>query len=224
MESTLWSIVLAAADPAHPDRRPALEQLILTYWRPVYAMFRGSGVRVDDAGDLTQEFFARLLERETLASVDPARGRFRAFLKIAARNFLVNEWERRGAIKRGGGVRTLSLDFDEAERLLEPAARGDPFDRQWALDILQESIQQLESEFRGPLFEAVRCAFALDGARSPTHARIAQQLSIGEQDVANFLFRARRRLREILRERVRPSVAVESDIDDEVRDLFAALS
>lgn len=226
MPSTLWSTILAAADPAHPDRRAALERLAHAYWRPVYAMVRGMGAKPDDAADLTQEFFARLLEKKKLAAVDPARGRFRAFLKTAVRNFLANEWERRGALKRGGAVRTLSLDVEEAERLLEPAVHDDPargFDRQWAMELLQAAIQQLEAEMRGPLFDAVRGAFSLTDPELPTHARIAASLHVSEQDVANFLFRARRRLRDILRERVLDSVEDAADVDDEIRDLFDSM-
>lgn len=224
--TTLWSAVLAAADPAHPDRRAALERLAQAYWRPVYAMVRGMGAKPDEAGDLTQEFFTRLMEKETLAVVDPARGRFRAFLKTAVRNFLANEWERRTAIKRGGAVRTLSLDVEEGERLLEPAVYDDPgrgFDRQWAIELLQAAIQRLERELSGPLFDAVRSAFSLAAPEPPTHARIAADLKISEQDVANFLFRARRRLRDILRERVLESVESADQVDDEIRDLFDSL-
>lgn len=230
-ESTLWSRVLTAADRASPDRRDALDFLIRAYWRPVYSLFRGMGVTTSEAPDLTQEFFSRLLEGDALAAADPARGRFRGFLRATAKHFLLNEWSKQGALKRGGGAAHYSLDFDGAERLLEPGVDASPeraFDRQWALDLLQDCVQELESELTSTgsaaLFRAMRSAFALDGASpAPTHARIAEELSIAEQDVTNFLFRARRRLREILRERVRASVTSESDVDDEIRDLFAAL-
>lgn len=230
--TTLWSRVLTAADAASPDRREALEFLVTTYWRPVYHLFRKLGAKEDEAPDLTQEFFGRLMEGDVLRSANPERGRFRAYLRTSAKNFLINEWERRGAAKRGGGARHLSLDFEGAERLLEPGVDASPeraFDRQWALDLLQGCIELLERECResgqAALFQAVRSAFALDGTpHAPTQARIADELSISEQDVANFLFRARRRLREILRDKVRASVATEGEVDDEIRGLFAALS
>lgn len=217
--TTLWATVLSAA----AGRGEALQDLISAHWRPVYLLYRGMGVKTDEAGDLTQAFFASVLEKGTLAAADPERGRFRSFLKTAARNFLLDEWERARAQKRGGGARPL--DFAEAEKFVE--AVDDPakaFDRQWAVELLQSCVSRLESELGGPLFEAVRRAFALDGPpETPTHARIASELSIPEQDVANFLFRARRRLREILRERVRASVLSESEVDGEIRDLFEAL-
>lgn len=230
-DTTLWSRVLTAADAASPDRREALDFLIRAYWRPVYSLFRGMGVNSSDAPDLTQEFFSRLLEGGALRAADPARGRFRSFLRATARNFLLNEWEKRGALKRGGGAAHLSLDFEGAERLLEPGVDASPeraFDRQWALDLLQDCVQQLERELSsagtGALFRAMRSAFALDGAATaPTHARIAEELSLQERDVTNFLFKARRRLREVLRDRVRASVESEADVDEEIRDLFSAL-
>jgi RNA polymerase sigma-70 factor (ECF subfamily) len=222
--TTLWSRVLAAADPAHPERREALEFLAVTYWRPVYHLFRRLGARADEAPDLTQEFFARLIDGPVLAAADPDRGRFRAYLRTAARNFLLHEWEKKSALKRGGGVRRF--DFDVAERVFVPRADPDrDFDRQWAIDLLQACLVQLESELRGPLFDALRTAFSLDGApQVPTHARIAAGLGVAEPEVTKFLFNARRRLREILRERVRASVASEADVDAEIRDLFSALS
>jgi RNA polymerase sigma-70 factor (ECF subfamily) len=151
------------------------------------------------------------------------------FLRVTARNFLSHEWERRAAQKRGGGRR--ALDFAGAEGMLAPELDESPdraFDRQWALELLQACIEQLRAELssagQAALFRAVQGAFSLDGPPDPpTQARVAAELSIAEQDVANFLFRARRRLREILREHVRAVVDSDADVDDEIRDLFAAL-
>jgi RNA polymerase sigma-70 factor (ECF subfamily) len=225
-------MILAAADRQAQDHREALERLVSTYWRSVYALYRGMGLGADAAADMTQEFFARIMETDWLSRVDPERGRFRTYLRTCARNFLADQRDRAAAAKRGGGVRHYSIDFDEAERMLEPAGGEPPeraFDRSWALDLLQSAIQQLEGEMRArgqdALFRAVRSAFALDGPpEAPTHARIARELGVSESDVAQFLYRARRRLREIIRERVRATVETESQVDDEIRALFDALA
>src|SRR5436309_9879410 len=145
--TTQWSVVLRAAQPDDSAARSALEMLCRRYWFPLYAFARRWAPDVHEAQDLTQEFFLRLLERNSLATASPSRGRFRSFLLASLKNFLANEWDRATAQKRGGRRETLSLDWDSGESRLsfEPTHNVTPereFERQWALTLLDVVIQR----------------------------------------------------------------------------------
>ena len=147
--TTQWSLVLRAAQPNDPAARTAMEALCRRYWFPLYAFARRRVAEVHEAQDLTQEFFLRLLEKNSLTTASPERGRFRSFLLTSLKNFLANEWDRAIAQKRGGGRERLSLDWDvgESRLSLEPAHSDTPereFERQWALTLLDVVIQRLQ--------------------------------------------------------------------------------
>ena len=151
--TTHWSVVLRAGGSDTTRARAALEQLCRNYWQPLYAYVRRSGHSREEAEDLTQEFFARLLAQNSVARADPARGRFRSFLLTSLKHFLANEWDKARAQKRGGGAQLLRLEFDTAEtRCGSVVAPGDTpdraFDRQWALALLEVVLGRLRQEYR----------------------------------------------------------------------------
>ena len=226
--STRWSLVLLARDGADA----ALETLCRTYWYPVYAYVRRQTGAADQAEDLTQGFFTRLLEKDFLGAVDRDKGRFRAFLLACCKHFLANERDRARAQKRGGGLRVLSLDFAAAaERYrLEPVDSLAPdklFDRRWALTLLDSVLDQLGREFhdagKGPLFERLKPALvgATDALSS---ARIGAELGMTESAVKKAAQRLRHRYRDILREQIAATVDGPDEVEDEIRSLFAVLS
>jgi RNA polymerase sigma-70 factor (ECF subfamily) len=229
--TTHWSLVLAAtADEASQTRaRAALEELCRAYWYPLYAFVRYRGHSSDDAQDLTQAFFTRIIETGGFASANPERGRFRSYLLGAMKHFLANEWHRARAQKRGGGVTILELDAfgPESRHALEPARTPDldaGFDRDWALQSVARAMEQLQAESvatgKGALFEALKGSLTGDEpARSETAARLG--MTAGAVKVA--VHRLRRRYRELLRAEVAETVSDPSDVDDEMRHLVAAL-
>ncbi|HET6882143.1 MAG TPA: sigma factor [Pirellulales bacterium] len=230
--TTRWSIVLAAQDRESPDSRKALASLCLTYWYPVYAFVRRRGHAAHDAQDLTQEFFATLLEKSYLRSVDRERGRFRTFLLTAVSRFLSNQRERSRASKRGGGNQPLSLDFATGESRYrhEPADAWTPerlFDRRWAFTLLDTVLARLEDEYRrqekGPLFERLQDYITGDGGGS-AYAETAAALDMTEGAVKVAVHRLRRRYRETLREEIAATVESPDEIDDELKRLFDAIA
>lgn len=229
--TTRWSLVAAAADPADPTTRDALAALCAAYWYPVYGYVRRRGHDHHAAQDLTQAFFARLLEKNDLAAADQTRGRFRAFLLAACRHFLLNQHDRESAKKRGGGRHRLALDFADADGRFgrEPAAPDDSperaFDRQWALGLLDRAVTELRREYvesgRAKLFDALKDV--LLGGVEVGYAELATQLGMTEGAVKVAVHRLRQRYRDRLRAAIADTVADPAQVDDEVRDLFAAL-
>ncbi len=229
--TTHWSLVVAAKpDAASQTRaRKALEKLCNAYWYPLYAFVRNRGYSSSDAQDLTQSFFARIIETGGFASADPERGRFRSYLLGAMKHFLANEWHRAQAQKRGGGVTFLELDAldPEARYALEPAQPTDPdagFDREWAQESIARAMEELraESEARGKgeLFEALQGSLTGD---EPARSETAARLGLTEGAVKVAVHRLRQRYRELLRAEIAETVTDPSDIDDEMRYLVAAL-
>ena len=228
--TTHWSVVLKAGRADTPNSAAALEQLCRNYWYPLYAYVRRVGHSPEDAQDLVQEFFARLLERNTIGRATPERGRFRSFLLAVLKNFLANEWDKQRAKKRGGEVRIISLQFDTAETRLAPAHRDSPdkaFDRQWALSLLDVVLRRLRQEYaaarREELFLALKDT--LSGARSEIPYReLAARLDMSEGAVKVAAHRLRQRYRELLREEIANTLSNPNEIEGELRDLFQALS
>ena len=230
--ATHWSLVLKAGKNDTTRAQAALSSLCQTYWFPLYAHARRRGHHPHDAQDLTQEFFARLLERQALALADPARGRFRSFLLAAMNNFLATEWEKARAQKRGTGRPMVSLDFSAAEERfdLEPADHATPdkaFDKQWALALLDEVLKKLETEYeregKQALFAALRPA--LTGAReSQPYAELSARLGMSQGAVKVAVHRLRQRYRDLVRQEIAHTVASPGEIDSEMRHLFAALA
>lgn len=229
--TTRWSIVLAAGRDSSPEAKTALATLCETYWFPLYAFVRRQGYDAQDAQDLTQGFFTRLLEKKDLRDVQRERGKFRSFLLASMKHFLMNEWDRTQAQKRGGGQRMLSVDFDEAEsRLrLEPSHEQTPeviFEKQWALTLLDRVRAVLREEFvtahKAEQFD--RLHVYLTGEKSAvTYAEVAEELRISEAAVKMAVSRLRRRFHDRLRKEIAQTVATEDEVDDEIRALIDAL-
>jgi RNA polymerase sigma factor (sigma-70 family) len=232
--TTRWSVVLHAgrAGSKSSSARDALARLCRTYWFPLYAHVRRRCFSAHDAEDLTQEFFARLLARQSIAEADPARGRFRAFILTALNHFLADEWDRARAEKRGGTRERLSLDMADAEdrfaQLADPAASPDQtFDREWALAVLRSVLAQLESEYsaagKGDVFAALKST--LTGVReSQPYAELAAQLGRNENAVKVAVHRLRQRYRALLQAEIADTVASDDDANAEMRVLLQALA
>lgn len=227
--TTRWSLVVAATGGS--GSADALEELCRLYWFPIYAVVRRSGKSSEDAKDLTQGFFAMLLERRTLDLADDSRGRFRSFLLTALKRFLINEWRREQAFKRGGGREPVPLDADLAERLY---AREDEqgrtpdelFDRRWALAMLDAAMGGLEAEYRGAgrTDEFARMMPTLTAGRGETdYAELARASGSTEGAVRVAVHRLRKRFRILIREEVARTVIREEDVDEEMAALMAAL-
>jgi RNA polymerase sigma-70 factor (ECF subfamily) len=230
--STRWSIVLAAAGGSSPDSREALERLCRSYWYPLYAYARRRVQDVQEAEDLIQEFFARLLDKNLIAVADPERGRFRSFLLASLRNFHADAWDKTRTQKRGGDRSILSLDFETAEtqyNRLEPADEQTPehsYDRQWAITLLDHVMERLHDEFAraGKLTQFNQLAGFL-GGRDPdrSYAMAARELGISEGAAMVAAHRLRRRFRDLLRAEIAQTVTNSDEIDAEISSLFASL-
>ena len=226
--ATHWSVVIAAGGDSS-RARSALEKLCATYWYPLYAFVRRRGHSAHDAQDLTQGFFARLLEKNDLASVDRARGRFRSFLLAALDHFLINEWHRARTQKRGGATVLFSFDALDAEsRLRHEPATDSPeqiYDRRWAMTLLDQVMARLRTEMAGAgklaHFEALK--FCLTGERT-AYAEVGARLAMSEGAVKVAVHRLRERYRALLRAEIAETVATPEEIEDELRALLAALS
>jgi RNA polymerase sigma-70 factor (ECF subfamily) len=230
--TTHWSVVMAAAEPESPHSTEALEKLCHGYWHPLYLYVRRRGYTLDDAKDLTQEFFARLLERNYLKSVDRGKGRFRSFLLGAINHFLANEWDKAKTLKRGGRVHFVSLDEEapQGEEWLESIAdlsAEKVFARRWALEVLDQAFRRLREECRqsnkGELFDQLK-AFLTTEATGDEYAALAVRLGWTSGSVAVAVHRLRQRYRQLLREEVAQTVAGPEEVDDELRQVLSALS
>lgn len=230
--TTRWTIVLAARRRDTPQAEVALEELCRTYWYPLYAFARRRGNSREDAEDLTQAFFARLLEKNYLEAIDSEKGKFRAFLLVALKRFLANEWDRAHRQKRGGGELALSLDWQDADARyqVDPADNLSPdklYDRAWAVTILERVITRLRSEQdaegKKKTFDVLKefLAAAKSDVRSQ-EAAAALGLSDGAVRVA--IHRLRRRYRELLREEIAQTLADPAQADEEMKALVSALT
>jgi RNA polymerase sigma-70 factor (ECF subfamily) len=230
--TTHWSVVLTARDADAPQQLEALEILCRAYWYPLYSYIRRQGYSPVEVQDLTQEFFARLLEKDFLRLVDPARGRFRSFLIMALDRFLAKEWRRGQRQKRGGGQVLVSLDMEDGERryAAETADERTPdkiFELRWALQVLDRALDQLRRESSAPakraMFDRVQGLLAGDGADAPYETLAAEVgLSVNAFKVA--VHRMRQRYRELVRAEVLQTVSRPEEVDDEIRHLLAALT
>ena len=230
--TTRWTVVLAAGRKGAPQADAALEELCRTYWYPLYAYARRHGHSREDAEDLTQAFFARLLEKNYLEGIGSERGKFRAFLLTAVKHFLANEWDRERSQKRGGGVRPLSLDWRGADTRyqIHPADNLSPdklYDRTWALTMLERVITRLRDECRAEgkarLYEELK-GFLTAGRSDVPCAQAAAALELSEGAVRVAIHRLRRRYRELLREEVAQTLADPAQAGEEMQALFSALT
>ena len=232
--STQWSLVLAAAERSTPESENALGALCAAYWPPLYAYIRRRGYEISEAQDLTQAFFARLLEKNYLGDANREKGKFRSFLLASLNHFLANEWDRKQAQKRGGGVTIIPLEMDSAEGyyrtdradLLTPEKL---FERRWALTVIDLALKRLEEEFtdtgRARLFNCVK-SFLIGADGEITYRQIGAELGMSEGAVKAAVHRLRRRFRELMRAEIAQTIMRPDQpdaIDAELRSLLAAL-
>jgi len=230
--TTHWSVVLSARKKDSPQSAAALETLCRTYWYPLYAYVRRQGQSPPDAQDLTQEFFARLLQKDYLKAAAREKGRFRTFLIVALKRFLANEWDRLRAQKRGGGQQILSLDTEIAEERyrvepVEGATADKIYERRWALTLLDQTMNRLREEFTaaGKASDFKHLKACLTAERGDiSYAEIAAGLGQTEGSVRVMVHRLRKRFREIFREEIAHTVSSAEDIEEEVRYLMGVLA
>jgi RNA polymerase sigma-70 factor (ECF subfamily) len=228
--ATRWTLVIAAGGPNRKDTRSALVSLCESYWYPLYSYLRRRGYPADDAQDLTQEFFVRVLEGRYLDRADPEKGRFRSFILTSLKFFVADEGDRQRAQKRGGGA-VLPLDFDSGEDRYqrEPAHDETPeriFERRWALAVLDRVMDKLRTEFlhhgRPEHFERLKI-FLLGQSGAP-YAALAQEMKTSEGALKVAIHRLRKRYRELFRQEIADTVADPADVESELQFLAAVLT
>jgi len=228
--TTHWSVVLAAGKEDSPAAEAALERLCRTYWYPLYVFVRRKGQSPHDAQDLTQEFFARFLEKRFVSLADQSRGKFRTFLLRSLEHFLINEWTKARAAKRGGVTKTISWDEQEAEQrylleLVDGTAPDKAYEKRWAMSLLEQVMERLREEFkseRTDLFEALKTT-VWGEATDASYQQIGAKLGMGEGAVKVAAHRMRHRYRDLLRAEVGHTVATSDEVDEELRYLAAVL-
>ncbi len=230
--TTRWTVVLAAGTGSTPQSAQALEELCRTYWYPLYAYVRRHGRSHEDAQDLTQAFFAKLLEKNFLEDLRSDKGKFRAFLLAALKHFLANEWDRANRLKRGAGLPLLSLDWETAEHRydLNPADHLSPdklYDRAWAVTLLERVLGRLREEQTSggatKLFQTCE-RFLMLGKGAIPYATAAAELQMTEGAVRVAVLRLRRRYRELLRHEIAQTLSEHTQVEEEMRSLFSAFA
>ena len=230
--TTHWSLVGAArpGEASQTRAREALEELCRAYWYPLYAFVRSRGYSAVDAQDLTQAFFARIIETDGFAAADRERGRFRSYLLGAMKHFLANQWHRAQTQKRGGQVRFIEFDaLDPEARYAGASQQSDNpehlFDREWALQTVAGALQELRDEMtkagKSEQFEALKGS--LTGEEQMSREQIAARLNMSASAVKVAVHRLRQRYRMLLRAAIAETVSNEADLDDEMRYLLAVL-
>ncbi len=230
--TTHWSVVLSAGDDASPGAKDALEKLCEAYWYPLYAYVRRQGRSPEDAQDLTQAFFASLLQKNTLRHAQRERGRFRSFLLTSLQNFLIHEWEKANAAKRGGGSSPLPWDQMSAEAQYKLEATADPspdkaFERRWAMTLFQQALTRLHAEFtaagKAETFNELK-GFLSEAADESGYAGASARLKMAPGAAAVAVHRLRKRYGELVREEIANTVTSPSEIEDEMRHLIELMS
>jgi DNA-directed RNA polymerase specialized sigma24 family protein len=228
--TTHWSVVLEAQGPS-PAAEVAIEKLCRTYWRPIYGFLRRQGVRPEEAKDLTQGFFALLLERRDLNAVRQEKGRLRSYLLTSLKHFQANERDRARAIKRGEGQQLIPLEeLRERERVgfepADPLTADQIYEHRWALSLLDQVLSRLGEEYRAAgnaqLFDRLQKSLTDDPDR-PSTADTAREFGMTESALRQASYRMRQRYRQLLREEIANTVMAPGDIDDELRHLIAVL-
>jgi RNA polymerase sigma-70 factor (ECF subfamily) len=230
--TTHWSVVLAARDSQCPSAAEAMDRLCRIYWPPIYSFIRRRGFGPHDAQDLTQEFFARLLEKKYLNAADAAKGKFRTLILTAVNRFLINERERATAQKRGGGATHLSIDAESEENRysIDLGAAATPesvFERRWAEAVLDTVLNRLRQEMEvakeQARFEILK-PFLASETQVPSGAEIASRLGVSESAAYSAVHRLRQRYRELLREEIAQTVGSPDEVQEELRYLIRVLS
>jgi len=228
--TTNWSVVLEAQGQS-PAAQEALEKICRTYWRPVYSFIRREGTGPDEAEDLTQSFFALLLERRNFDAVRKEKGRLRSYLLTSLKHFLVSEHRRAVTLKRGKGQQPVPLDeLSGAERSdMEPADHLTAeriYERRWALTLMEQVLRRLKDEYctagNAVLFDSLKQLLP-DEPGAPSRTEIASQLGITDNALRQALHRFRQRYQLLLREEISNTVAIASDVEDELRHLITVL-
>jgi RNA polymerase sigma-70 factor (ECF subfamily) len=228
--TTHWSVVLEAQGES-PAAHEALEKLCRMYWRPIYSFVRRQGIRPEEAQDITQGFFAQLLERRSLGAVRKEKGRLRSYLLGALKYFLADEQRRSMAIKRGKGQRLIPLEELGADKRVEmepadPVTAEMIYERRWALTVLEHVLSRLKDEYRtagnATLFDSLKQLLP-DEPGAPSQAETAAQLGMTENALRQAFYRFRQRYQSLLREEIAHTVATTGDIEDELRHLIAVL-
>jgi RNA polymerase sigma factor (sigma-70 family) len=229
--TTHWSVVLSAGGGDSTRAGDCLAKLCQTYWYPLYAYVRQRGHSPHDAQDFTQGFFAHLLQKNGLARITRDKGKFRSFLLTALNHFLVDEWKRAKALKRGAlKIIPLEAECAETRYRLEPvetATAESIFEQNWALALLEEVFQQLRREYesagKGNFFDQLK--FCLTGERSAVpYAELSARLKLSESALKVTVHRLRQRYRELLRAEVANTVSCPEEVEEELRHLFRALA
>jgi len=228
--TTRWTLVLAAGDPHRKEARSALVYLCENYWYPLYAYLRRRGYSADEAQDLTQEFFVRVLEGRYLDRADPEKGRFRSFILTSLKFFVADEGDRQRARKRGGGT-IVPLEFSSGEERYqrEPVHDETPeriFERRWALSVLDRVVERLRNEFvhHGHLEHFERLKVFLLGQSDAPYAALAREMNTSEGALKVAIHRLRKRYRELFRQEIADTVADPAEVESELRFLAAVLS
>ncbi len=210
-QPTVWTQILRARDGSETTAVAALGHLVDLYWKPVYFHIRRQGYNIEDAKDLTQQFFARIMEPNALKNVDPAKGKFRTFLLASVRHFLCDEYDKRNALKR-----TPTLDFEEAQPQYQ---EGSTFERDWATIVLDRAFAKLREQ-------TPREARVLEAQRTgkTSYRELAEELGATEANIKVMAHRAKKRLRAIILQDLRETVSTEKDAEEELNALFRAFS
>jgi RNA polymerase sigma factor (sigma-70 family) len=230
--STHWSVVVRASQQGSAAAEEALSELCRTYWYPLYGFIRRQGHAPPEAEDLTQQFFALLLEKNYVAEAKQEKGRFRSFLLTVLKRFLANEWDRQHAQKRGGFQTVVEIDRAMAEarlnaELVHSLTPDVLFERQWATALLERVMGRLEEEYvgsgRAKLFQHLRGCLAKGDSARP-YREIAAELGLSETAIKTCVHRLRGRYQDLLREEIGNTVSSPSEVEEELRHLFAAFS
>jgi RNA polymerase sigma factor (sigma-70 family) len=235
--STHWSVIVAAGrSQADPEvAQAALAELCQTYWSPLYSFVRSRGYSVHDAQDLTQSFFAYLIERKIYQRVDRQKGRFRSFLLASLKNFLADVSDRERTLKRGGGQNLLPLHEEqirEAESVFQNHRTASTeeliFDRSWAEALVSTGLERLSADYRSEakekLFNELRIFLAGCAGPPPAYSDLADRLGMTESTLRSHVTRLRARYREVLRAEVRQTVDTEAEVDEELHELLRVLT
>jgi RNA polymerase sigma-70 factor (ECF subfamily) len=229
--TTHWSVVLSAKEASTPEGAAALERLCCTYWYPLYAYVRRRGFSDHDAQDLTQGFFAQLLDRKSIQGVTKDKGRFRSFLLVSINYYIADQRDGATAQKRGGGRQVLSFDAQEAETryCMEPVDTRTPetiFEHRWAMTLLDQVLARLNEEFaqagKSHLFKALQ-PFLVEGAKETTYAEAGREIGMSEEAFKKAVQRMRRRYQQLIHEEIAHTVARPEEVEEELRNLCAVL-
>ena len=229
--TTTWTLVVNAGHRTDAVSSQALASLCERYWYPLYAYVRRRGYAVEQAQDLTQEFFARVIEKRYIERADRNKGRFRTFLLSSLTCFLSDDMDRRQALKRGGGCTALSFEIRNGEEIYrrEPSHTETPeriFERRWAMAVLERALARLRNEFGGEAdhFERLKIFLSGEGGAAAPYAELARELNTTEGALKTAIHRLRKKYREVLRAEIAETVAEPGEIEGEIRYLASALA